>query len=173
LRIILASFACFAVITAALAPVTWFFTVQMSDSTSTDSDRLSHATLLFGHTKVVAVAGVLANLQAFRRLLHVTTSATAALRTFFCWTVGNLFVGAQVGWVMRPYVASPGIPVEFLRADPFDGTFYESVFASLRHLVGSGGMAWLFLINVLLWGGFIAWAALSSLVKKHQTQPNP
>jgi hypothetical protein len=143
--------------------------VEWSDSSHAESDRTSHATLLFGHTCIVAVAGVVANLQAFRRLLHLTTSPLAAVHSFLCWTAGNLFVGAQVGWVLRPYVCSPGIPVQFIRDKPFDGTFYESVFSSMTRVIGSGTGAWLFLLVIFIVGGTIARAALDYFVQAHSS----
>ena len=171
-RIILSSFACFAVITGSMVPVVLFFTLQLSDASNAHADGMSHASLLFGHTAIVAIAGVIANLQAFRQLLKITADSAAALKTFFCWIIGNLFVGAQVGWVLRPYVASPGIPIQFLRDNPFDGTFYESVMSSLRRLTGSETSAIILLVNILLLGLFIAWGALSAEQTKKSAIPS-
>ena len=50
----------------------------------------------------------------------------------FVWLAINLVVGAQISWNLRPWFGSPGLEVEFLRAHPFEGTFYESVFQMLR-----------------------------------------
>ncbi len=53
---------------------------------------------------------------------------------FWAWLIGNLFVGAQISWILRPYFVSPGLKVEFLRVDPFDGNFYEAVFRAIRNV---------------------------------------
>ena len=37
-------------------------------------------------------------------------------------------------WIMRPFVGSPGLPVQFLRANPFEGSFYEAIFRAFKHL---------------------------------------
>ena len=180
LRLILASFASFAVIAGVLSPVTMFFGMQLGDSATDAAASSSHASLLFGHTVLVAFAGVLANLQAFRRLLELVPNPAAAMKTFFAWTAGNLFVGAQVGWVFRPYVATPGIPIQFLRDEPFDGTFYESVFFSLHRIVGTAFGAGVWLTAGLMLGLGLAWNALNAEVHRHtspsrndSSHPNP
>ncbi len=59
----------------------------------------------------------------------------AARRVFWSWLAGNLFLGAQLSWVLRPFIGTPGLAIEFLRDDPMRGNFYESVFHALRHLL--------------------------------------
>jgi hypothetical protein len=61
-------------------------------------------------------------------------SPSAGTHTFLAWLIGNLFVGAQISWILRPYFVSPGLEVEFLRVDPFDGNFYEAVLHAIRNV---------------------------------------
>ncbi len=42
--------------------------------------------------------------------------------------------GGQLAWNLRPFIGSPGLPVQFLRDEPLKGSFYEAVFYSLRCL---------------------------------------
>lgn len=42
------------------------------------------------------------------------------------WLVIYLFVGVQMAWVLRPFVGSPDLPVQFFRADAW-GNAYEVV----------------------------------------------
>jgi hypothetical protein len=51
------------------------------------------------------------------------------------WLVGNLFLGSQICWVLRPFIGRPDMPVEFLGAHPFEGSLYETVFNALRDLI--------------------------------------
>jgi len=55
-------------------------------------------------------------------------------RVLLAWLVGNLFLGSQLSWMLRPFIGSPGLRVEFLRSDAFSGNFYEAVFRSSLHL---------------------------------------
>jgi hypothetical protein len=50
------------------------------------------------------------------------------------WLAANLFLGAQISWLLRPFVGAPELPVEFLRSNAFQGNFYETVFLALKNL---------------------------------------
>ena len=83
----------------------------------------------------IAYAGVVANRRLLGLLTSVCDSPIAARRVFWCWLAGNLFLGAQLSWVLRPFIGSPGLAVQFLRDDPLRGNFYAAVFGALRHLL--------------------------------------
>lgn len=56
------------------------------------------------------------------------------VRTVFaCWIVVFGLVGAQMGWVLRPFIGAPGTPFQWLRAR--DSNFFESVFETLQNLI--------------------------------------
>jgi LmbE family N-acetylglucosaminyl deacetylase len=40
-----------------------------------------------------------------------------AWRVISAWLAANLFLGSQLSWILRPFIGSPGLPVEFLRHD--------------------------------------------------------
>jgi hypothetical protein len=48
---------------------------------------------------------------------------------FACWIVVFGFVGAQMGWVLRPFIGSPNMEFSWLR--PRDSNFFEAVFNTL------------------------------------------
>lgn len=52
---------------------------------------------------------------------------------FNCWVVLFALVGAQMGWVLRPFVGAPGLPFEWLR--PRGSNFFEAVMHALHALV--------------------------------------
>jgi hypothetical protein len=58
-----------------------------------------------------------------------------ARRVLFAWLAGNLFLGSQLSWILRPFIGSPTLPVEFLRDAAFNGNFYETVFRSALRLL--------------------------------------
>src|SRR5262249_48657669 len=54
---------------------------------------------------------------------------------FGCWVVVFAVVGAQMGWVLRPFVGGPNQPFEWFRAR--ESNFFEAVFHALHSLLGS------------------------------------
>jgi hypothetical protein len=83
---------------------------------------------------VIAVAGIMANVRLLQVLRQLSGSRSNARRTLFAWLAGNLLLGSQVSWILRPFVGSPSLPVQFLRDDPLHGNFFESVFHALQRL---------------------------------------
>jgi hypothetical protein len=83
----------------------------------------------------IAYAGVVANGRLLRLLTRICTTPEAAKRVFWSWLAGNLFLGAQLSWILRPFIGTPGLPVQFLRDDPLRGTFYEDVFGAAKNLL--------------------------------------
>jgi len=132
----LTSFTVFALLNAALSPITLFFASSLPNITS-ESAQVTHASYLLVHTAVIAYTGFIANLHLYRYLQVYAPSKNIALRTFGAWVVGNCFVGAQFSWILRPFFGRPNLAVEFMRPDPMDGTFYEAVWRSLETLFGS------------------------------------
>jgi hypothetical protein len=44
---------------------------------------------------------------------------------FSCWVVVFGLVGAQMGWVLRPFIGSPKLPFQWFR--PRESNFFEAV----------------------------------------------
>lgn len=97
----------------------------------------THAFILLTITGAIALAGVAANVRLFRLLARLGGGATVARRVLGAWLAANLFFGSQLAWMLRPFVGSPGLPVQFLRDDPLKGSFYEAILYSLGRLFGS------------------------------------
>jgi hypothetical protein len=83
---------------------------------------------------VISFAGIAANVRLLQLLRQLSGSRTIARRILLAWLAGNLFLGSQLSWILRPFIGSPGLPVEFLRGDALRGNFYEAVFHALKHL---------------------------------------
>lgn len=94
----------------------------------------SHSILLTAHVAAIAFAGVVANRRLLRLLERLAGRASSARAILFAWLAGNLLLGSQLAWVLRPFVGSPSLPVEFLRADPMHGNFFEAVAHALKRL---------------------------------------
>lgn len=94
----------------------------------------THSFILITVVAAIAFAGLAANVRLFQLLRQLSGSRTAARRTLVAWLAGNLFLGSQISWILRPFVGSPSLPIEFLRADKFHGNFFEAVYHALRRL---------------------------------------
>jgi len=97
----------------------------------------AHSLILVSETLMIAFAGVAANLRLVQLLRELSGSRAIARKVLLAWLAGNLFLGSQLAWILRPFVGSPGLPVQFLRPDAFDGTFYESLWRAAKHLLFS------------------------------------
>lgn len=89
------------------------------------------------HVVVIAFAGIIGNLRLVQLLRELSGSRAVAWRVLLAWLACNLFLGSQLTWILRPFIGSPLLPVEFLRPNAFQGNFYETVFHSLLRIVSS------------------------------------
>src|SRR5258705_4341909 len=87
------------------------------------------------HVAVIACAGIVGNLRLVQLLRQLSGNAATARRVLFAWLAGNLLFGSQLSWILRPFIGSPGLEIEFLRKTAFQGNFFETVFGSLRSLI--------------------------------------
>jgi hypothetical protein len=131
----LISFMIASAILAAFAPLAAFMVWNAPPMTA-DAARSAgtYSLIQVTHVAVIAFAGVAANLRLAQLLRELSGSAATARRVLFAWLAGNLFLGSQLTWILRPFIGSPSLPVEFLRATAFQGNFYETVFRSLLRL---------------------------------------
>ena len=131
---ILMSFTISALVLAALSPVAGFIFLNPPPLTAA-ARGTGHSLTLLCDVIFIAYAGVIANRRLLRLLERRCETPDAARRVFWSWLAGNLFLGAQLSWVLRPFIGTPGLAIEFLRDDPLRGNFYEAVLNALRHLL--------------------------------------
>ena len=86
------------------------------------------------HVVIISFAGIAGNVRLVQLLHQLSGSARLARRVLLAWLAGNLFLGSQLSWVLRPFIGNPVLPVQFLRSDAFHGNFYETVFHALLRL---------------------------------------
>lgn len=55
-------------------------------------------------------------------------------KVFQIWVLIYALVGAQMGWILRPFIGSPNAPFQWFR--PRSGNFFQAVLASLQNLLG-------------------------------------
>jgi hypothetical protein len=135
---LLLSFAISSAILGAFSPiaayVVWNAPPISADPRQGDS---AYAFIQLMHVLVIAFAGITANLHLARLLHRLSGNSAVAGRVLFAWLAGNLFFGSQLSWILRPFIGSPGLEVEFLRRTAFQGSFYETIFRSFVSLLQS------------------------------------
>ncbi len=129
---ILLSFTIMAMIVAAFSPLLLF---QVANTPPISDGRAGHAPLQVMNFAIIAFAGVMANIRLLQVVEQFSGTRMAARRTLVAWLAGNLLLGSQVAWILRPFVGTPGLPIEFLRAEPLRGSFFESLVGSVLRLV--------------------------------------
>lgn len=130
---LLMTFAVFALIVGSLSPITVFLVWNAPPPDTSEAGAI-HRQLLVTHTLLIAFAGIVSVKQLHGILRHFSASRAAAWRTLLAWLTGNLFAGAQIGFLFRPIFGTPGLEIAFLRPDAFEGNFYESVWWAITHL---------------------------------------
>jgi hypothetical protein len=87
------------------------------------------------HVAFIAGAGVMGNVCLAPLLRQISGSASVTRNILFAWLAGNLLLGSQIAWVLRPFIWDPARPVEFLGPEYLRGSFYETVFEAACRLL--------------------------------------
>jgi hypothetical protein len=133
---VLLSFTIAAAILGAFSPLLWFLLWNVPPLTAGSPQSVTtHSLILVAETVMIAFAGIVANLRLVQLLRELSGSRGVARKVLFAWLTGNLLLGSQLAWILRPFVGSPGLPLQFLRPDALKGSFYESIWNAVRHLL--------------------------------------
>ena len=133
IQFLLSGFALMSIILLSLSPITFFMALHAPLPTDPGAEQW-HSMTLLTHTFMVAHAGIVSHRSLLGHVRNFASTTTLGTQTFFAWLTGNLFVGAQISWIMRPFFGSPGLEVQFFRDDPMNGSFYETVWFAIRSL---------------------------------------
>jgi hypothetical protein len=136
LTIVLMTFGTASVILGALSPVALFVvwnTPPLNAATQLSSPEYGFMQLTLA--VLIACAGVAGNLHIVPLLSQWTRSAAVARKVLLAWLAGNLFLGSQICWVLRPFIWDPAGPTRFIGREYFRGSFYETVFEAVRRLM--------------------------------------
>lgn len=154
LNLLVASLAVIVSVLASLGPIIAFFSLSTN----------SHPFMVLINVIAATIAGILGLKFLFRtlnRLVFVRTTREVqppplpsdptapkpgalgddgiavqsdARSVFRTWVVVFALVGAQMGWVLRPFVGSPGLPFQWLRER--EDNFFIAMYDILRTLFG-------------------------------------
>jgi len=133
---VLTSFTIASVILGAFSPVVYFLVWNTPSLAAPGGNVLpAHSVILLTQAALITFAGVMANVRLLGLLHELGSSASVARRVLMAWLTGNLLLGSQLAWILRPFVGSPGLPVQFLRPDPLNGSFFESLLRAAQQLL--------------------------------------
>lgn len=130
------SFTIAAAVLGACSPIMYFliWNTPAFSSDAAATTATTHSFMFVVLSAVMAGAGVAGNVRLWQLLRQLSGSGAAAQRTLSAWLLGNLLLGSQLTWILRPFVGAPHLPVEFLRANAFEGNFFELLFHHARQL---------------------------------------
>ena len=97
-----------------------------SDSSSEAEISTAHLAHLPASSDISRKLGPLDQLEGVVLGHHVR-------KVFACWIVVFGLVGAQMGWVLRPFIGSPTMPFSWFRSR--DSNFFEAVFNTLTDVL--------------------------------------
>lgn len=117
-RSLLVAQASLALALAALAPVCFVFAITTTDGYV--------VTLL--HGAAFAAAAAVAQQCLARSHAPLIARNPRHRITLASWLVLYVFFAIQAAWVLRPFLGTPGFPVEFLRAEAFEQNAFVVVF---------------------------------------------
>jgi hypothetical protein len=133
---ILMSFTIMGIILVGFAPVMLFLLWNLP--TPNEAQGLTGRNIhLLANVIVIAYAGVVGNRRLLQLLRGLTGSPAKARLVLLAWLAGNLLLGTQISWILRPWVGTPGDTVHFFTSDPMRGNFFEAIWQAAKPLVFS------------------------------------
>jgi len=131
---ILMSFTIASAILGAFSPLIAFMIWNSPPMSPQAVSGATYGFIKLANVAVIAFAGTTGNVRLFQLLARLGGNPAVARRVIFAWLAGNLFLGSQLSWILRPFIGAPNLPVEFFRATALRGNFYENVFQSLQQI---------------------------------------
>ena len=131
---ILMSFTVAAAILSAFSPVMAFMVWSAPPMSPQAVSGATYSLIKLANVGVIAFAGSTGNVRLFQTLARLGGSKAVAFRVLLAWLAGNLFLGSQLSWILRPFIGAPNLPVEFFRITALHGNFYENVFQTLQQI---------------------------------------
>lgn len=116
MRAIFAGQAGLTVALASLGPITRFVY----------SSGVSHRQALLFNAAMFTVATVVGQVVMLRRYRELAADPERGPRhrvMLWAWVILYAFVGMQMGWMLRPFVGAPSLPVTFFRDEPFSNAY--------------------------------------------------
>jgi hypothetical protein len=129
-RLLVAAIAVNLAVLASLAPITAFFTL----STKSYPFMQTLNVLFFGIAGLVGLAFLARAVAVVFAADGRAESAQRGRRVFLLWMALYGAVGAQMGWILRPFIGAPGVPFELFREreSNFLAGFAEAIYYAFQ-----------------------------------------
>jgi hypothetical protein len=132
----LMSFAIFSMIVGSLGSMTILLALTIPGPQAVGAEA-AYALNMVINVVLMAFAGVISHRRFFPGLAAATPQRSIAVRVFCAWLLGNLFVGAQLSWNLRPFFGHPSTEPALIRDNWREGNFYETLAAHAAALANS------------------------------------
>lgn len=83
----------------------------------------SNERAILANAAAFAIAAGAAQLTAWRLFRPLVRTSRRHVVLLAFWFAAYAFVGVQLGWTLRPFVGTPGTPVQFLRDEAFTNAY--------------------------------------------------
>lgn len=125
--------ACLTILLGSMSPVMLFFASQCPAPGARNAMSV-YRVLLFAHTAMVGLCGIIGNVRLYALLKALTHSTGKSLRILLSWILVSGFAGCQLSWLASPFLARPDVPVPFLNPNAFRGNFFEYLWDNITRL---------------------------------------
>jgi hypothetical protein len=134
---VLMSFTIVSTILGAFSPLILFLIYNLPPmEDGTGSVPLSYTFLMLSQVVLIAFAGVVGNVRLIQLLRELSGSRRVARNILGSWLGVNLLLGSQLTWIFRPFFGSPHLETQFLRGNALEGNFFETIYYSIKYLLG-------------------------------------
>ncbi|MGZ8796399.1 MAG: hypothetical protein ACXW2F_03560 [Thermoanaerobaculia bacterium] len=114
-----------AIAAASVAPAAWIFSASLP--APSPSQQTLHNLMYLIQVSIIGMAGYVGTSSLGGSLREITGRPSMARKIRFSWIVAYAFVGGEMAWILRPFVGSVYLPVEFIRDDALRGNVYEFI----------------------------------------------
>lgn len=133
---ILMSFSIAGTILGSISPLLFFYVWNMTPFDPALRTTEGYSGLMVLAVAAIAFAGIASNVRLLGWLDRANASRALSFRILFFWLAGNLLLGSQLSWILRPFFGSPGLEIQFLRPDAFHGNFFQALWIAVRNVLG-------------------------------------
>lgn len=150
---LLASLGITSAILGALAPIALFLVLQAPEPSLEPESLATARAILIGHVVVVGLAGWIGVTKLGTLLHRLISQRAVARRVLASWFLLVGASGAELSWLLRPFLGKPHLPQSFFRQEALQGSFFEEVGSILGAALGSAGaFVWVAIAALMLFG---------------------
>jgi len=128
------SFTIASIILASLTPVTLFILANIPPIKNSHKE-LSNSIITITHVIIIAFAGVISNVRLYQFLYIQCSKSALAKKILIAWLCGNMFLGCQLSWNLRPFIGTTNLEIQLFRPNPLHGNFYIDIYNKIKYIL--------------------------------------